>query len=71
MYLLKTEEHKDWKRNIWKKMRRYHQNMSIMCPIYKKEKHYGMSNYRGISFLNTPYKVLSNVLLNKLMSYVW
>jgi len=41
-------------------------NLSILCPIYKKEDIMNCNNYRGISLLDTSYKVSSNVLLNKL-----
>ena len=44
-------------------------NLSILCPIYKKGDIMNCGNYRGISLLDTSYKVLSNVLLNKLKPY--
>ena len=44
-------------------------NLSILCPILKKGDIMNCNNYRGISLLDTSYKVLSNVLLNKLKSY--
>lgn len=44
-------------------------NLSIVCPIYKKGDIMNCNNYRGISLLDTSYKVLSNVLLNKLKPF--
>lgn len=44
-------------------------NLSILYPIYKKEDTMNYKNYRDISLLDTSYKVLSNVLLNKLKPY--
>jgi len=37
---------------------------SVLCPVFKKGDTMCCTNYRGISLLNTSYKVLSNVLLN-------
>ena len=41
-------------------------NDSIVVPIYKKGEKTNCSNYRGISLLLTPYKILSNIMLGRL-----
>ena len=41
-------------------------NESIVCPIYKKGDLKKCKNYRGISILNTTYKVFSMLLSEKL-----
>jgi len=37
--------------------------VSVLCPVFKKREIMECENYRGISLLNTTYKVLSNILL--------
>ena len=42
---------------------------SIIVPIHKKEHKTYFKNYRGISILLTTYKILSNILLSRLIPY--
>lgn len=42
---------------------------SIVIPIYKKGNRNACDNYRGISLLNTCYKIYSNIIKNKLYKY--
>jgi hypothetical protein len=43
---------------------------SIIVPIYEKGDKSENSNYRGISLFPTLYKILSNILLSRLTSFV-
>jgi len=55
---------------IWNKEELPHQwKESIVVPIHKKGDKTDCSNYRGISLLSTSYKILSNILLSRLISY--
>ena len=42
---------------------------SIIVPTYKRGDKTDFSNYRGISLLPTMYKILSNILLSRLIPY--
>ena len=42
---------------------------SIIVPIHKKVDETDCNNYRGISLLPTTYKILSNILLSRLIPY--
>jgi hypothetical protein len=55
---------------IWNKEELPHQwKESIVVPIDKKGNKTDCSNYRGISLLSTSYKILSNILLSRLIPY--
>jgi hypothetical protein len=43
---------------------------SITVPIHKKGNKTDCNNYRGISMLSTPYKILLIILLSRLSPYV-
>jgi len=56
--------------SIWKKEKLPEEwKESIIVPIYKKGGKTDCSNYRGISLLPTTYKMLSNILLSRLIPY--
>ena len=42
---------------------------SIIVPIYKKEDKTDCNDHRGISLLPATYKILSNILLSRLIPY--
>jgi sorting nexin-29 len=44
-------------------------NVSIICPIHKKGDIMQCSNYRGVSLLNTAYKILSNILFARISPF--
>jgi hypothetical protein len=52
---------------IWNKEELPHQwKESTVVPIHKKVDKTDCSNYRGISLVSTSYKILSNILLDRL-----
>jgi hypothetical protein len=55
---------------IWNKEGLPHQwREFIVIPIHKKDDKIDYSNYRGISLLSTSYRILSNILLCRLIPY--
>jgi hypothetical protein len=65
--ILHSEIHKLIKL-IWNKEELLHQwKKSIVKPIRKKGDKTECSNYRGISLLPTSYKIVSNILLSRLI----
>ena len=56
--------------SIWKKEKLPEEwKESIIVPIHKKGDKTDYNNYRGISLLPTTYKILSNILLSRLIPY--
>jgi len=56
--------------SIWKKEKLPEECKElIIVPIHKKGDKRDCNNYRGISLLPTTYKILSNVLLSRLIPY--
>jgi len=56
--------------SIWKKEKLPEEwKESIIVPIHKKRDKTDCNNYRGISLLPTTYKILSNILLSRLIPY--
>jgi len=56
--------------SIWKKEKLPEEwKESIIIPIHKKGDKTVCSNYRGISLLPNTYKILSNILLSRLIPY--
>jgi len=57
--------------SIWKKEKLPEDwKEPIIVPIYKKGDKTDYNNYRGISLLPSTYKILSNILLSRLIPYV-
>ena len=57
--------------SIWKKEKLPEEwKESIIIPIHKKRDKTDCNNYRGISLMPTTYKILSNILLSRLIPYV-
>jgi retron-type reverse transcriptase len=55
---------------IWNKEEMpYQWKESIVVPIHKNGDKTDCSNYRGISLMATSYKILSNILLSRLIPY--
>jgi len=56
--------------SIWKKEKLSEEwKESIIVPIHKKGDKTDCNNYRGISLSPTTYKILSNILLSRLIPY--
>jgi len=56
--------------SIWKKEKLPEEwKESVIVPIHKKGDKTDCNNYRGISLLPTTYKILSNILLSRLIPY--
>jgi len=56
--------------SIWKKEKLPEEwKESIIIPIHKKGDESDCNNYKGISLLPTTYKILSNILLSRLIPY--
>jgi hypothetical protein len=55
---------------IWNKEEQTEERKeSIIVPIHNKRDKTDCNNYRGISLLPTTYKILSNILLSRLIPY--
>jgi hypothetical protein len=54
---------------MWKKELPHQWEESIVVPIHKKGDNIYCSNYRGISLLSASYKILLNILLDRLTPY--
>jgi hypothetical protein len=54
---------------IWNKEELPHQWKESVVPIHKKGDKTDCNNYRGLSLLSTSYKILSNILLSRLIPY--
>jgi hypothetical protein len=48
----------------------YQWKESIIIRIHKKVYKSDCNNYRGISLISTSYKILSNILLSRLVPYI-
>jgi len=58
-------------RDVWHKEEiPKERQLAMICPIYKKGDRSRYQNYRGISLLNTMYKVLSGLILNRIKPYI-
>jgi len=56
--------------SIWKKEKLPEEwKESIIVPIHKKGDKTDCNTYRGISLLSTTYRILSNILLSRLIPY--
>jgi hypothetical protein len=57
--------------SVWNKDEfSYQCKETINIPVHKKGDKTDCNNYRGISLLSTSYKILSNVLLSRLVPYI-
>jgi hypothetical protein len=54
---------------IWKKELPHQWKESIVVPIHKKGDKTDCSNYRGISLLPTLYKIVSSIVLSRIIPY--
>lgn len=44
--------------------------ISLICPLHKKRDTLRCENYRGVALLNTGYKILSNIISNRIQPYL-
>jgi hypothetical protein len=57
-------------RNIWRSEKMPNEwNTSVTCPLNKKGEKSECSKCRGISLLNTTYKILATAINNRLKTY--